>query len=185
MHVTFWSLPNAILSPNMNEVSAPYSSPFFNHMPLKSTIGVAPPQDAVRSKTVSSLLVAGEPGLGGRELFAGRLLQKDEFENFLKWLNIKERTSVSCFGLLFLLVQLTSYCWNVLKSWCFLKTIPNLQSFGGDWDCQKSGWYKVSDEYKTCNATCAAAALTCSTDSSLLSSPGKIKAGQGDDRFGV
>lgn len=49
------------------------------------------------------------------------------------------------------------------------KTVSSLLVAG------EPGWYKVSDEYKTCNATCAAAALTCSTDSSLLSSPGKIK----------
>ena len=37
------------------------------------------------------------------------------------------------------------------------------------------GWYKVTGSSQTCNVTCAAAGLLCSTDSSLLSSPGKIK----------
>lgn len=37
------------------------------------------------------------------------------------------------------------------------------------------GWYKSTEVYKTCNATCAAADLVCSTDSSLLSSSGKMK----------
>lgn len=122
------------------------------------------------------------------EVCGRSLLQKDgiwKLPEMIEKLKGKERTSVSsCFGLIFFVGsahQLLLKCVEVVGS--FLRQIPNLQSFGGDWDCQKSGWYKVSDEYKTCNATCAAAALTCSTDSSLLSSPGKIKAGQGDDRF--
>ena len=37
------------------------------------------------------------------------------------------------------------------------------------------GWYRVDQSKKTCNATCSALSLVCSTDSSLISSENKMK----------
>ena len=37
------------------------------------------------------------------------------------------------------------------------------------------GWYRVDQSKKTCNATCSALSLVCSSDSSLLSSENKMK----------
>ncbi|CAE7232846.1 unnamed protein product [Symbiodinium sp. CCMP2592] len=38
-----------------------------------------------------------------------------------------------------------------------------------------AGWYRVDQSKKTCNATCSALSLVCSSDSSLLSSENKMK----------
>ncbi|CAE7244822.1 unnamed protein product [Symbiodinium pilosum] len=42
-----------------------------------------------------------------------------------------------------------------------------------------AGWYRVDQEKKTCNATCSALSLVCSSDSSLLSSENKMKVAVG------
>lgn len=42
-----------------------------------------------------------------------------------------------------------------------------------------AGWYRVDQSKKTCNATCSALSLVCSSDSSLLSSENKMKVAVG------